>query len=827
MRNGIATAGKYSKHHVKFDGHRRLIEEAISGISTRFVNVCTIDKAIQDSLADLCMLTGATHAHLLIADTANLTFNNTHEWHTRGESSHTTNWHNIPFQVFSWQLSKLRKGNVVFVKNVSKMPASAKKEKAFMDERGITSFLALPLTTHNKFTGFIGLDNIELVQNWSKEEIELLGISSHTIGNVLEYKETQSPLYDSDKVGSNPIRASTDGIIMVRNDTVIFANHTMHEMLDYEEPELIGISLYRLLPSNHKGNENVDYYTLMQGECTHPSFEIQLVKKSGDTLWVTVTQNIVEYNDTQTMLGFVKDITSSKLMEQPHGYNDHEYTSLLESMPCGIVELQEGIAIHANHRFCDMFSLNKNHVIGNDLHQLFTGPLKDTLSVTSEDIKLIFIDDISANSTTKVQSHTYEVPFTINPHTTIWTEVNTNYLTHNKAPTRVVLFHDITSRKQVESELQAAQDNLRNVIYNIRDIYFQTDVKGTVLLMSSPALQFFQCDTVDEVIGKNMNETLLYPDDLTKRFADFISHSAACNDIYTETSELTLATKSGEILTMEIMISSLKDSSGQLVGVEGIAKDVTEWKKVEIQRERLVKDLEVSNTKLVKSNQELQDFVHIASHDLREPLRKISAFGEVLTDSLQGKLTKDEKENLNFMIDGATRMQAMVDALLVYSRVTTRVVPLETVDLNRVVDDLTQLELASQLADTHGTLDIPQPLPKVLADDAQMHQLLHNLIGNGLKYHKRDCPPRVTIHADSTSDQMVKIMVEDNGIGISNEHFDEIFTMFKRLHSIREYEGTGIGLAVCKRIVEHHGGQIGVESTPGTGSSFWFTIPAA
>lgn len=245
------------------------------------------------------------------------------------------------------------------------------------------------------------------------------------------------------------------------------------------------------------------------------------------------------------------------------------------------------------------------------------------------------------------------------------------------------------------------------------------------------------------------------------------------------------------------------------------------------QKEALMKELEKSNEKLNQSNQNLQDFVYVASHDLREPLRKIVAFGKILADSLKGKLDEDQQENLGFMIDGANRMQQMTDALLTYSRVTTKAKPHQRVDLNKVICDLRDLELASQLEETDGTIEVPQSLPAVFADSTQMHQLLQNLIGNALKYHRKDSVPKVIIRANSMNEGMVKIEVEDNGIGIEKGHCGEVFTMFRRLHSRSEYEGAGIGLAVCKRIVERHGGEIAVESIPGTGSTFLFTIPAA
>ena len=247
----------------------------------------------------------------------------------------------------------------------------------------------------------------------------------------------------------------------------------------------------------------------------------------------------------------------------------------------------------------------------------------------------------------------------------------------------------------------------------------------------------------------------------------------------------------------------------------------TEKREVESAKERL----EATNVKLERSNKELQDFAYIASHDLREPMRKISAFGQLLQKSLKGKLDEDEEENFAFMIDGATRMQQMVDDLLVYSRVSTKAKPPERVDLNAVIEDLENVELAVQVEETSGVINVPEPLPPVHADPSQIHQLLQNLLGNGLKYYRKGVPPVITVRGRVVNGNMVRIEVQDNGIGIEEQYCANIFGMFKRLHSREDYEGSGIGLAVCKKIVERHGGEIGVESNPGMGSTFWFTMP--
>jgi PAS domain S-box-containing protein len=256
-----------------------------------------------------------------------------------------------------------------------------------------------------------------------------------------------------------------------------------------------------------------------------------------------------------------------------------------------------------------------------------------------------------------------------------------------------------------------------------------------------------------------------------------------------------------------------------------IWQDVTERKQAEAERESLFDNLKKLNLRLEESNRELQDFVYVASHDLREPLRKISSFGTLLQDSLNGKLDEDQQENFQFMIDGSNRMQAMVDDLLIYSRVTTKTKPFESVDLNSVIDDIRNIELSKLLEDTKGNINIPEKLLQVNGDSSQLHQLLQNLVGNGLKFRNKDIIPEVTIRSHKVKGNMVHVEVQDNGIGIDAKYYDQVFTMFKRLHPRTQYDGTGIGLAVCKKIVRRHGGEIGVESQPGEGSTFWFTLP--
>lgn len=269
-----------------------------------------------------------------------------------------------------------------------------------------------------------------------------------------------------------------------------------------------------------------------------------------------------------------------------------------------------------------------------------------------------------------------------------------------------------------------------------------------------------------------------------------------------------------------------------MTSVENLNREIAERKhtqaelqKLNAELGRMNTELQESNEKLEAANSDLKNFVYIASHDLREPLRKISMFGIMLQNSLKDKLAAADAENLHFMIDGAKRMTQMIEGLLVYSRVSTQPHPFQMVDMNEIVRQICSIELAAVIEEKNVIIDIPKPLAAVEADPVQMRQLMQNLIANGIKYQPKGARPRITI-TSQPADDMIRIEVADNGIGIKPEHHSAVFEMFKRLHTRGEYEGTGIGLAVCKRIVDRHNGKIGVESQYGKGSAFWFTVPA-
>ncbi|MBZ0270985.1 PAS domain S-box protein [bacterium] len=239
------------------------------------------------------------------------------------------------------------------------------------------------------------------------------------------------------------------------------------------------------------------------------------------------------------------------------------------------------------------------------------------------------------------------------------------------------------------------------------------------------------------------------------------------------------------------------------------------------------KDLEVELAakaeELERSNADLAQFAYVASHDLQEPLRMVASYLQLLARRYKGKLDDTADDFINYAVDGAVRMQRLINDLLAYSRVGQRPLEAERVDLN---DALARAltHLAPAIDEAGATVEYGD-LPQVMGDPTQIMQLFQNLIGNSLKF--RDDKPSVIRVGVREKGPRCVVEVRDNGIGISPDYFDRIFVIFQRLHPTTEYPGTGIGLAICKRIVERHGGMIGVESEPGQGATFYFSLPAA
>jgi PAS domain S-box-containing protein len=373
---------------------------------------------------------------------------------------------------------------------------------------------------------------------------------------------------------------------------------------------------------------------------------------------------------------------------------------------------------------------------------------------------------------------------------------------------------DITERKRAEEELRTSEARYRTVVDNIPQKVF---VKGRDFRWVSINTLFARDLGLrpEDIVGKVDYD--LFPKDLADKYrADDqrIMDSGATEEL----DEVYL--EKGERRIVHTIKTPVRDETGTIRGVLGVFWDITERKQAEQQ-------LKALSENLARSNQELEQFAYVASHDLQEPLRMVASFTQLLAQRYKDKLDQDAKDFIGYAVDGANRMQRLIQDLLEYSRVTTRGQPPAALDAHDALGEAVRnLQAAIQEA---GALVTNDELPWVLGDHTQIVQVLQNLVGNGIKFHKPGEPPRVHLSAERDLERpdFWTFRVTDNGIGIELRHFERLFVIFQRLHGKQEYPGTGIGLAMCKRIVERHGGKIWIESEVGKGTTIVFTLPSA
>ncbi len=365
--------------------------------------------------------------------------------------------------------------------------------------------------------------------------------------------------------------------------------------------------------------------------------------------------------------------------------------------------------------------------------------------------------------------------------------------------------------EEAEKELERKHDLLVTLIDNMPDYIYIKDRESRFILNNRAHLDMLGCKTQSEAEGKTDFD--FFARELAKgKYSDERAIIKNGNPL------INLEELNVDIEGKKEWVSSTKvpmrDKDGEVVGIVGISRDITARKLAEEALERKTEEL-------ARSNEELENFAYVASHDLQEPLRTISSFAQLLAKRYKGELDQDADEFIGYAVDGAERMKGLINDLLDYSRVTTRAKPLEMTDSEMILDRVLQ-NLQVSIEESHANIS-RDPLPKVMADPAQLTRLLQNLIGNAIKF-RGDSPPEIHINAEKYNGEYL-FSVRDNGIGIETQYKDRIFVVFQRLHTRREYSGSGMGLAICRKIVERHGGRIWVDSEPEKGSTFYFTIP--
>lgn len=363
-------------------------------------------------------------------------------------------------------------------------------------------------------------------------------------------------------------------------------------------------------------------------------------------------------------------------------------------------------------------------------------------------------------------------------------------------------------------ERESAQDRaefLAAVVHYSDDSILRMDLDGVIQSWNAGAENLYGF-TEAEMLGQNI-KTLTPPEHASApSLLELTEQDQQHKSISTETVRLT---KSGKRVHVLITISPIKDQSGEITAYACIARDI----QARIEAEQQLRD---NTDELLKANADLKDFVYIASHDLQEPLRLITSYLNILHEDYGDKLDEDGLRYMGYTLESADRLQQLILDLLGYSRLTTSERKLNEANSNEIIQEALD-DLQLMVNNKSAKIEVDEKLPNVLCDQTQIRLLFQNLISNSIKYSKEDEAPIIRISAKET-DKAYQFTVEDNGIGFEAKHAERIFQVFRRLHARHKYEGTGIGLAICKKIAGRHGGEIWAESEVGKGSKFHFTL---
>jgi PAS domain S-box-containing protein len=374
----------------------------------------------------------------------------------------------------------------------------------------------------------------------------------------------------------------------------------------------------------------------------------------------------------------------------------------------------------------------------------------------------------------------------------------------------IAVYEDITARRNAEEALRQSEERFRRTFELASSGLAHVGLDGRFLRVNKRLCEIFGYSEA-ELCALTVRD-LSHPED--RDLADAPRARVIAGEIESARLEKRYFRKDGKLLWVAVAIAMERDAEDRPLYAISVLDDITERRQAEAALREAHEDLK-------RSNSELEQFAYVASHDLQEPLRMVSSYTQLLGRRYAGKLDADAAEFMGYIVDGAARMKQLIEDLLAYSRVGMRAKELKPVDLSAALGRaLANLKVAMEETGASVTHDA---LPSLPADEVQIAQVFQNLIGNALKFRSR-AAPRIHVGVSENESQFA-IAVRDNGIGIEPQYFERIFMLFQRLHDKGEYPGTGIGLAIVRKVIERHGGQIRVESKPGDGSAFIFTLP--
>ncbi|MCX7670069.1 MAG: PAS domain S-box protein [Anaerolineae bacterium] len=716
-----------------------------------------------------------------------------------------------------------RRGEIIVATDVRADPRTNEIPAAYWDAHNIYSLMDAPVWLHDKVGGLISFEQVGAPRAWTLDDEQTVATMAALVSLCFEAAErvqAENALANERTLLRTLIDHLPDAVFAkdLAGRKTLANPAELRRMGFSAEAEALGKTDFEVYPAEQAAVFYASDQQIFRTGEPILDHEQQVTLPDGHQIWQSVSKVPLRDSTGQIvgLIGIGHDITERKRAELALRMSERRFRDLFQNMPaCCFTYDRNGVIQDWNHACEVLYGWTAEQAIGKSMFDLFVQ--EKNVALTQRNLAAVFQGQMIEGAEFEDRRADGSVCTVLANEYPLWNS-------EGQIEAGICVELDITERKRMEEALRQEKDRAQRYLDTAAVMMLALDVEGKITLVNKKTCEVLGY-RAEELIGADWFATCLpVADQQATRhyFMELLSSHAAIPTYH----ENPVMTRTGEERWIAWHNTVLTDESGRIVGILSSGEDITE-------RRRMEDQLRATLVALQRANADLERFSYVAAHDLQEPLRMVASYAQLLGMRYRGKLDADADDFIDYMVEGASRMQQLLFDLMEYARAGLMEPQLRPTDADLVLRTaLRNLELAIV---ERGALIESEPLPLVWADPGQLTHVFEHLISNAIKFCENR-PPHVRISArpappngasSAPGTRFWEFAVQDNGIGIEPQYYERIFVAFQRLHGRQRYAGSGLGLSLCKRIIERHGGRMWVASTPGQGSTFYFTLPAA